>query len=74
MGVLDNTLMAAVMPTDEVHAGARAEALSWAPNTRRAYVAGWNDFTSWCLEHRCAGLPASPSVVGRYPDPARPPW
>ena len=66
MGVLDNTLMAAVMPTDEVHAGARAEALSWAPNTRRAYVAGWNDFTSWCLEHRCAGLPASPSVVGRY--------
>ena len=60
--VLATTLMSA----GETHAGARAEALSWAPNTRRAYVAGWNDFTSWCLEHRCAGLPASPSVVGRY--------
>ena len=70
MEVLANTIMSA----GETHAGAWAEALSWAPNTRRAYVAGWNDFTNWCLEHRCAGLPASPSVVGRYPDPARPPW
>ena len=36
-------------------ADARAEARSWSPNTRRAYVAGWNHFTSWCIEHRCAG-------------------
>ena len=45
---------------------ARAEALSWAPNTRKAYVAGWNDFTSWCIENRCSGLPAAPAAVGRY--------
>ena len=53
-------------PAGLVEAGARAEALSWAPNTRRSYVAGWNDFTSWCLEHRCPGLPANPADVGRY--------
>ena len=47
-------------------ADARAEARSWSPNTRRAYVAGWRDFTSWCLEHRCAGLPAGAADVGRY--------
>ena len=47
-------------------AGARAEALSWAPNTRKAYIAGWNDFTSWCIENRCAGLPVDPADVGRY--------
>ena len=49
-----------------VDAGARAEALSWAPNTRKAYVAGWNDFTSWCIENRCPGLPSEPADVGRY--------
>ncbi len=25
-----------------------------------------NDFTSWCLEHRCAGLPSAAADVGRY--------
>ena len=45
---------------------ARAEARSWSPNTRRAYVAGWNHFTSWCIEHRCAGLPSAAADVGRY--------
>ena len=49
-----------------VSAEAQAEALSWAPNTRKAYVAGWNDFTSWCIENRCPGLPADPADVGRY--------
>ena len=29
-----------------VLAEARTLARSWSPNTRRAYVAGWNDFTS----------------------------
>ena len=47
-------------------ADARTEARSWAPNTRRAYVAGWNDFTNWCFEHRCAGLPSAAADVGRY--------
>ena len=47
-------------------ADARAEARSWSPNTRRAYVAGWKDFTSWCFENRCAGLPSAPADVGRY--------
>ena len=32
------------------------------PSTRRAYVTGWKDFTGWCLEHRCSGLP---SLAGR---------
>ena len=54
-------------PADvDVLADARAEARSWSPNTRRAYVAGWKDFTSWCLEHRCVGLPAAAADVGRY--------
>ena len=50
----------------DVLADARAEARSWSPDTRRAYVAGWRDFTGWCLEHRCAGLPAGAADVGRY--------
>ncbi len=47
-------------------ADARAEARSWSPNTRRAYVAGWKDFTSWCFENQCAGLPSAGADVGRY--------
>ena len=50
----------------DVLADARAEARSWSPNTRRAYVAGWNHFTSWCIEHQCAGLPSVATDVGRY--------
>ena len=53
-------------PAAPVEAAARAEALSWAPNTMRAYVAGWKDYTSWCIENRCAGLPADAADVGRY--------
>ena len=49
-----------------VEAGAKATVLSWAPNTTKSYLAGWNDFTSWCIDHRCPGLPAAPAVVGRY--------
>ena len=45
---------------------ARATVLSWAPNTTKSYLVGWNDFTSWCIEHNCPGLPAAPDVVGRY--------
>ena len=47
-------------------AGAKAEAFSCAPNTRKAYVAGWNDFNSWGFQNWCAGLPASPADVGSY--------
>ena len=50
----------------DVLADARAEARSWATNTRRAYIAGWNHFTSWCIEHRFAGLPSAAADVGRY--------
>ena len=54
-------------PADvDVLADARAEVSSWSPNTRRAYVAGWKHFTSWCVDHRCAGLPAALADVGRY--------
>ena len=49
-----------------VEAGARATVLSWAPNTTKSYLAGWNDFTGWCVENRCPGLPAAPADVGRY--------
>ena len=49
-----------------VEAGAKATVLSWAPNTTKSDLADWNDFTSWCIEHRCPGLPAAPDVVGRY--------
>ena len=62
---VDNNIEA-VAAVAAVDAGARAEALSWAPNTRKAYVAGWNDFTSWCIENRCPGLPSDPADVGRY--------
>ena len=56
------------VPTAQVavEAGAKATVLSWAPNTTKSYLAGWNDFTSWCIEHRCPGLPAALDVVGRY--------
>ena len=50
----------------DVLADARAEARSWAPNTRRAYVAGWKSFTRWCLDNGCTGLPAAPADVRRY--------
>ena len=50
----------------EVLADARAEARSWSSNTRRAYVAGWKDYTSWCYENQSADLPAAPADVGRY--------
>ena len=33
-------------PTTPAGVDARAEARSSSPNTRRAYVAGWKDFTS----------------------------
>ena len=45
---------------------ARAEAGSWAPSSRRSYVAGWRDFTQWCLDTGVRGLPAAPADVGRY--------
>ena len=51
----------------DVLADARAEALSWSPNTRRAYVAGWWDFTRSVHRHLVeeeAGpgdVPAQPS-------------
>ena len=50
----------------EISPDARAEAGSWAPSTRRAYVAGWKHFTSWCSENRCPGFPSAPADVGRY--------
>ena len=50
----------------DVLADARAEARSWSPNTRRVYVAGWNHFTSWCIEHQCAGPPSAAADVDHY--------
>ena len=50
----------------ELDASARAAALSWAPNTRKSYLTGWQDFTKWCIENRCPGLPANPADVGHY--------
>ena len=43
-----------------------ADAVSWAPSTRRAYVTGWKHFTSWCFENRCQELPSAAADVGRY--------
>ena len=58
---------ASATPADvDLLADAKAEAGSWAPSTRRVYVAGWKHFTNWCIEHRCAGLPATAADVGRY--------
>ena len=48
-------------------ADAKAKALSWAANTRKAYVGGWKHFTSWCIENRCPGLTAIAADVGGYP-------
>ncbi|HEY2476011.1 MAG TPA: site-specific integrase [Candidatus Cybelea sp.] len=39
---------------------------SQAPNTRRVYTTGWNDFVAYCLEHRFTPLPASPQTVTLY--------
>ena len=35
---------------------ALAEGGSWPPTTKPTYVAGWRNFTAWCLEHRRAAL------------------
>ena len=54
------------MPAMEASANARAEAGSWSPSTKRSYVTGWRDFTSWCLDAGVLGLPTAPADVGRY--------
>ena len=51
-------LSAEEAPAALADAGAKAEALCWAPNTRQTYVAGWKDFASWCFDNRRPGLPA----------------
>lgn len=35
-------------------------------NTRRAYKSDWADFTSWCIEHKKASMPALPETVALY--------
>ncbi len=35
-------------------------------NTRRAYRAGWQDFSSWCTETELEPLPASPDTVALF--------
>ena len=57
---------ASVPSNVDILADARAEAGSWAPSTRRAYVAGWKHFTTWCFENHCPGLPSAPADIGRY--------
>ena len=42
---LHTAIPAEIEAAMEVDALARAHAISWAPNTRRSYVAGWKDFT-----------------------------
>jgi integrase len=37
-----------------------------AENTRRAYSAGWNDFTAYCADHGFDALPTSPQTVTLY--------
>ncbi|HEY6487448.1 MAG TPA: hypothetical protein VIX83_13785 [Candidatus Cybelea sp.] len=39
---------------------------SQAPNTRRVYTTGWNDFVAYCRERGFAPLPASPQTVTLY--------
>ncbi len=45
---------------EEIFAQARA------PNTRRAYMADWGDFSSWCARHGFLPLPAQPGTVILY--------
>lgn len=42
------------------------EANAKAPNTRRAYVADWRDFQSYCTANGFPSLPAPPRVVQLY--------
>ena len=65
---LPHTEGCACQPCVDVLADASAEAHSWSSNTRRAFVADWRDFTSWCLDSRCAGLSAAAADDGRYPE------
>jgi hypothetical protein len=37
-----------------------------APNTRRAYRVGWNDFATYCASHAAVPLPTSPQTVALY--------
>ena len=48
-----------------------AEALVYAheasaPNTRRAYRAAWQDFTTWCTAEGYEALPTAPETVGTF--------
>ena len=66
MPVLADTVSRETPADVDISPDARAEAGSWAPSTRRAYVAGWKHFTSWCIDNRCPGLPSAPDDVGGY--------
>ncbi len=48
---------------DQAHAFAEA---SVADNTKRAYRAGWNDFSSWCDDNGLEALPAAPASVALF--------
>lgn len=39
---------------------------SKAENTRRAYASHWQQFVTWCSDHREQSLPAYPSTVANY--------
>lgn len=39
---------------------------SKAENTKRAYQSDWQQFASWCKEHKLQDLPASPETVSYY--------
>lgn len=64
--VLSDTVPRGTPEDIEISPDAQAEAGSWSASTRRAYVAGWKHFTSWCIENHSPCLPSAPADVGRY--------
>lgn len=58
------TLAPAIKPYFDIAKNRILEAKS--PNTWRSYMTGWKDFSSWCLDHEVACLPAEPETVASY--------
>ena len=53
---VDDFIQARLDEVSTAPSDALAEGGSWPPTTKRTYVAGWRNFTAWCLEHRRADL------------------
>lgn len=63
-GALDDEVYAELVELERVSQELEAQTL--APNTRRAYAAGWRSFSAFCQRYGVESLPAHPEAVRWY--------